>query len=299
MSAVTAQQPLPRAQRAFFIDSENGMSQLIKGVELLDRSDKVIVFYRDNIANSVRAKVEMSAPMTEWIACVDPGIKNSMDVQIIAELSARLQADEFDFGFVVSNDKGYLPAIHYLEQTKRAHGHVLELVPTIEHAVVRGALELVQVIRTLHDCTDLERAFALAVGRKNAGDVLEQLSNLLSQRKDGATNAIALMPEASEPSSELDDWHPTDNQGDEDSFKNTVGIGKAISAKLGSVGINGPKQLADIGAPEAWKRIRKIDRAFPAKWMCVFEAAILGISPDSLCQERKKELKRMAKEFTA
>ncbi len=299
MSAATAQQPLPHAQRAFFIDSENGLSQLIKGVELLDRSDKVIVFYRDNIASNSRVKIEMSAPMTEWVACVDPGIKNSMDVQIIAELSARLQADEFDFGFVVSNDKGYLPAIHYLEQTKRARGHALALVPTIEHAVFRGALELVQAIRTIHNRADLERTFALAVGRENASNVLSQLSDLLSQEIDVAPDATASKSETADSSCELETPPRADSNDNQDSFKNTAGIGRAISAKLGSVGINGPKQLADIGAPEAWRRIRKIDRAFPAKWMCVFEAAILGIPPDSLCQERKKELKRVAKEFAA
>lgn len=93
MSLVSEQWAASRAnlRRVFFIDSENGITGLIEGVQYLNSTDKVIVFHRDDIPQGTRARICKTPATVEWVACVDPKMKNSMDVQIIAELPPSLK----------------------------------------------------------------------------------------------------------------------------------------------------------------------------------------------------------------
>ncbi|WP_195762891.1 hypothetical protein [Eggerthella guodeyinii] len=95
-----------KATRAFFLDSENGAARLLEGMELLNRSDLVVVFHRGSFPHEVKNKLERTSCSIEWVKCVDPGVKNSMDVQIIAELALRLATGQFEDAYILSEDKG-------------------------------------------------------------------------------------------------------------------------------------------------------------------------------------------------
>lgn len=294
-----------RARRAFFIDSENGITTLIEGVEYLNEQDEVLVFHRNNLPEKVRLRLCMSAARVEWIACVDPNVKNSMDVQIIADMSARLQADLFDSGFIVSNDKGYLPALHYLQQTSRGEGHTLSQIPCIERAVYHDTFRLLDSIREANSKSELRWTLAATLGKKGAEKTMEGLSRLFAQpvpikpivvngtapSQDVPSESAALFEDALDGSLE--------SQSSNESFKGVSGIGRALATKLKSVGIETPDQLKNVGALEAWERIYDADGSFSIKWIYSFEAAVQGIKPCLLNQKRKKELKQQAKQHVA
>lgn len=382
MSLVSEQWAASRAnpQRVFFIDSENGITGLIEGVQYLNSTDKVIVFHRDDIPQGTRARICKTPATVEWVACVDPKMKNSMDVQIIAELSAQLEADRFDSAYIVSNDKGYLPALHYLQKTPRGRGHALERISSIERVIVDSTFRFLETLRTAESVSELRYSLTVMLGEREANRILDRFGTLLTKKKaateapkparpcnepaaeaesmpsDPMADALAktsapavatpMEPAASEPSGstparllepaasgpEPQDKAPAESEaenatraavgspapaaqratvqgcgkpgwaaspasasGGAPSFRDVPGIGKALSAKLSNAGIGTFDQLRALGAVEAWKRVRSTDRSFPVKWAFAFDVAIRGIPVSSLGQERKKELKRLAR----
>ncbi len=292
-----------RAQRAFFVDSENGINSLIEGIENLNRSDRVVVFHRNAVPKNAQLRIEMCPAAVDWIACVDPGVKNSMDVQIIAELSACLQADKFESGFIVSNDKGYLPALHYLERSTRGEGHTLALVSSIEKGIARNMSEFFHALKEASTRQQLARAFALVMGEEGAKSTLDKLSALLVQpAKEQLENAQSEnLAEGAVLRSADDITVPTQTSSKQEhlSFKKTRGIGKALSCKLEEAGIETPLALKEVGSLEAWRRIHEEDKSFSVRWIYTFEAVVQGVSLDQLDQARKAELKKDAKKCIA
>lgn len=182
--------PPSRVHRAFFIDSENGLFSLIEGLEYLTDLDKLFVFHRENVAQELRLKIELCPAQIDWILCVDPKIKNSMDVQIIAELSAQLEANTFDSGFIVSNDKGYLPALHYLKQTSRGNNHVIELIPSIEREVAKGAFRMIDSLRSARSSNELKESLALTLGNTAAESTYANLEKVCTAENTKRTHPI-------------------------------------------------------------------------------------------------------------
>ena len=185
MSLVSEQWAASRAnpRRVFFIDSENGITGLIEGVQYLNSTDKVIVLHRDDIPQGTRARICKTPATVEWVACVDPKMKNSMDVQIIAELSAQLEADRFDSAYIVSNDKGYLPALHYLQKTPRGRGHALERISSIERVIVDSTFRFLETLRTAESVSELRYSLTVMLGEREANRILDRFGMRLRRRR--------------------------------------------------------------------------------------------------------------------
>lgn len=89
------------------------------------------------------------------------------------------------------------------------------------------------------------------------------------------------------------------SRSDEATFVDLPGIGWALAGKLESAGIGSSVELEQMGAVEAWRRIRLSDGSFPPKWAYSFEAAIRDISVNSIDPKRKRRLKSDAKALVA
>ncbi|MEG0759727.1 MAG: TfoX/Sxy family DNA transformation protein, partial [Raoultibacter sp.] len=104
-----------KVRRTYFIDSENHINTCLQGIESLSEDDLVLVFHRENnLSQKQKSSIKDSKAQVEWILCQDSGVKNSLDVQLIAELSRRIACHEIENGYIISQDQGYRPAIHYL-----------------------------------------------------------------------------------------------------------------------------------------------------------------------------------------
>lgn len=313
-----------RGGRLFFIDSENGFERLIEGCENLNPNDLVVVFFRGSVPKQVRLSLEFSPAQVEWITCVDPGIKNSMDFQIVADLALRLTLSGFDEGYVVSCDKGFNPALHYLKQQSVARGSELLLVPSISHAVVHSVTRALWQLAQLDSRQAIEHAFSLLLGRQDAEKLVDRISEVLvrealeqerfleearaaSEDDDEAAAAgdraqdeqpeVRECIEKAEKSSR--DTETLEQQcspkHSEETLADLKGVGKALSRKLKEVGISTPDQLRAAGSVEAWRRIRERDVSFPLRWLYMFEVAITGGSLGDIGSERKQQLKKEAK----
>ncbi|BAK45587.1 TfoX/Sxy family DNA transformation protein [Eggerthella sp. YY7918] len=298
MIDVTADKHPGKPIRAFFIDSENGAEKLLEGMEFLTRSDTVIVFHRDNFPAELKNRLELGPSAVEWIKCVDRGVKNSMDVQIIAELSMRLVEGGFENGYIVSEDKGYLPAVHYLQRTPKGREHEVALVKDIAHAVMRTIFSSMTKLKHAESVENVEETFAPLYGEGEARVLTGKLEKIFAQlhadsQKDvGAVQCDegAMSKSLTEGVDQLVD-EPTEQKSKSVSFIDMPGIGRALAGKLESAGIASPAELEQIGAVEAWKRIYYLDASFPPKWVYSFEAAIRGVSIRSLDPKRKRRLK--------
>lgn len=205
-----------KATRAFFLDSEDGAARLLEGMELLNRSDVVVVFHRGSFPHEVKNKLELTSCSVEWVKCVDPGIKNSMDVQIIAELALRLAAGQFEDAYIFSEDKGCLPAIHYLLQTQQGKGCDIALAKNVMHTASRSVLSSLIALKKVRNAEDVEHAFALVCGECEAHGIMGGLERIF---------------------------------GDRASFAGLSGIGKTLAGKLKDAGVANPAELARV---ERW-----------------------------------------------
>ncbi|MEG0505598.1 MAG: hypothetical protein RR547_13205, partial [Raoultibacter sp.] len=80
-----------KVRRTYFIDSENHINTCLQGIESLSEDDLVLVFHRENnLSQKQKSSIKDSKAQVEWILCQDSGVKNSLDVQLIAELSRRI-----------------------------------------------------------------------------------------------------------------------------------------------------------------------------------------------------------------
>lgn len=73
-------------------------------------------------------------------------------------------------------------------------------------------------------------------------------------------------------------------------------LGPVLEGQLNAVGIETIEQLAEIGAKEAWLRIKMIDPSACPNRLYSMEGAIRGIKKIYLPDDVKAELKVFAKE---
>lgn len=288
--------------RAFFIDSENGAAKLLEGMEFLTRSDTVIVFHRGSFPPELKNKLELGPSAVEWVKCVDQGVKNSMDVQIIVELALRFAEDGFKSAYIVSEDKGFLPAVHYLQQTPKGRGREIALVKNISHAAMRAVLSTLTDLKRADNVKDVEDALAPLYGEGEASDLTRELERIFASTSPSATNVLCDETMTGQARSDGAGQNASDREekaAGSASFIDLPGIGRMLADKLESAGIASPAELERIGAVEAWRRIYHSDASFPPKWVYSFEAAIKGVPVNSIDPKRKRRLKSDIKAFVS
>lgn len=72
-------------------------------------------------------------------------------------------------------------------------------------------------------------------------------------------------------------------------------IGTVVETKLKEVGIETPEQLIELGAEQAFIRLRSVDEGACLSMLCGLEGAVRGIRWHQLPKERKEELKSFIK----
>lgn len=291
-------------QRAFFIDSENGIDVLIEGCERLGKHDTIIVFHRNPILNKARIRLDLCPATVEWITCLDPGIKNSMDFQIVAEFSLRATQGKFDEGYIISRDNGYKPAVHYLEQ-KLGSPIITTTAISIDQALQKSFSTALSNLAHTQDKNEIKRILLLLLGEQATETVCKALSGtqqiaepsepeVENKNKDiSSTPNVTTVDAATTPTTTVNSSLLSTNKASK--MSDLRGIGKALSLKLQSVGINTPDKLRKSGAAGAWKAIHEVDPSFSTKWVYTFEAAIQDSSLGDINAERKKQLKREIK----
>lgn len=277
MDSIRSAEQTSRPKRAFFIDGENNVKQLLVGLENLDANDEIVVFHRDNFPKDCRAKLESCSAKIEWINCVNPKTKNSMDFQIVSEFSIRLASNSFGHGYIVSRDKGYLAAVNYLARAPQGKRHILALVPSISEAIAGNISNYIRFLEEATTPDEIREFFALFMSNASAKKVLgiledffrrkiheeKVLDNVISLNEDTRTRSVLELP----------------------------GIGTALAKKLEGVDIRTEGELKRTGAVGAWKMIHEEDQAFPSKWVYTFEAALQGIRATQLDDALKEKLR--------
>ncbi|WP_195971031.1 TfoX/Sxy family protein [Clostridium thermobutyricum] len=74
-----------------------------------------------------------------------------------------------------------------------------------------------------------------------------------------------------------------------------INIGKTLEKQLNQIGIYTEAELKEIGAEQAWLKIKKIDKSACMNRLLALEGAIMGIKKTFLPEERKNELKEFYK----
>jgi len=85
----------------------------------------------------------------------------------------------------------------------------------------------------------------------------------------------------------------TDKQEVEISLKSLPNIGSTLAQHLNDAGIKTPFQLYEVGAIEAFIRIRAIEPEACFCKLCALEGAVQGIRWHHLSTEKKAELKHL------
>ena len=74
-----------------------------------------------------------------------------------------------------------------------------------------------------------------------------------------------------------------------------INIGKTLEKQLNQIGVYTEAELKEIGAEQAWLKIKKIDKSACMNRLLALEGAIMGIKKTFLPEERKNELKEFYK----
>lgn len=141
-----------KVRRTYFIDSENHINTCLQGIESLSEDDLVLVFHREsNLSQKQKNSIRDSKAQVEWILCQDSGVKNSLDVQLIAELSRRIACQEIENGYIISQDQGYRPAIHYLLNRYADDFRFIGLKRSIDEFMLTDALVSSESRQDVHE----------------------------------------------------------------------------------------------------------------------------------------------------
>ncbi len=70
-----------------------------------------------------------------------------------------------------------------------------------------------------------------------------------------------------------------------------MNIGKVVAEQLVQVGIETPEKLREVGAKDAWLRIKAIDDSACIHRLYAMEGAVRGVKKTELPQEVRAELK--------
>lgn len=161
--------------RTFFIDSENNIWKLFEGMELLTSSDAVVIFHRDAFPKNLRSKLEATPAQLEWIKCVDAGVKNSMDVQLIAEFAMRVAKGTCRTAYIVSEDNGFSPAIHYLQRAVSGEDFEMAHVKSIETGIARSIVRGMEALKVASSVDEVRQALTRVYGVDNAAALTDRL----------------------------------------------------------------------------------------------------------------------------
>ncbi|WP_330588231.1 TfoX/Sxy family protein [Anaerosporobacter faecicola] len=72
-------------------------------------------------------------------------------------------------------------------------------------------------------------------------------------------------------------------------------IGKEVERQLQEVGITTYEQLKELGAIQAWQKIKEMDSSACIHRLLALEGAIQGIKKSELSEDRKAELREFYK----
>lgn len=189
-----------------------------------------------------------------------------MDVQIIAEVAMRLAEERFKSAYIVSEDKGFLPAVHYLQQTSKGKRLEIALVKNITQVVMRTVFSTMGKLKHAENVADVKSALAPLYGDGEACDLTKSLEVIFakSQMSSGDMQGDeASVLHASSAGVGQCEGAQTEVEAGSASFIELPGIGRALAGKLEDAGIASPAELERIGAVEAWSRIYHSDASFP------------------------------------
>lgn len=289
MTDTAAHPSAKKSMRSFFIDSENGIGDALKGIANLTKRDSVVVFHRRTFSQKAKNQLDACPAKVEWVWCGDQGVKNSMDVQIIAELAMRLAQDAFSSGYIISKDQGYLPAVHHMQRSTLGEGHVIGLAASVMEATQVETAALSSILGNARTYRDIDEYVTSIYGDIEGAKVMDRLDEIF-RSKAMARDESASCPDKKEtPRYGLPDERLR-LVAREDSLEEARGIGPFLASKLTQAGIANMTALRECGAVHAWSRVYELDAGFSTRWVCTFEAAICDVPLQALCSQRKDEL---------
>ncbi len=228
----TGQTAMPA--RTFFIDSENNIWKLFEGMELLTSSDAVVIFHRDAFPKNLRSKLETTPAKLEWIKCVDAGVKNSMDVQLIAEFAMRVAKGTCRTAYIVSEDNGFSPAIHYLQRAVTGEDFEMAHVKSIETGIARSIVNGMEALKAAETVDEVRAALARVYGAGNAAALTERLAAVFA----GCDGELPQVERCTYHVTRLDDDDADDAEGaageDEDAAGADAADAPATEAETGA-----------------------------------------------------------------
>jgi len=172
----------------FLVDGDNNIGTGLKGIEMLSKTDAVLIFYKKGMAlTKIKALCSGSEAGIQYIESVIGG-KNSIDFQIITELGVLVGRGEADYAYVISQDKGYEASISALQARHADTFHEVALKASIEDCLKLSFL--------LKAKTQPELSNALATEYGSAqGDLLyNHLKRIFQTEEESFQTAALEMP---------------------------------------------------------------------------------------------------------
>ncbi len=123
-------------KRVLYVDFENVSSAGLNGVLKLTKHDEVKIFLGPKCSKMslIEAESILHCDATVELIKNDQIGKNALDFIIMVHLGYDIAKGEGDAFFIISNDKGYEPAIHEMQSKT---GETIERYPDIEHVIAR------------------------------------------------------------------------------------------------------------------------------------------------------------------
>ena len=123
-------------KRVLYVDFENVSSAGLNGVLKLTKNDEVKIFLGPKCSKMslIEAESILHCDATVELIKNDQIGKNALDFIIMVHLGYDIAKREGDAFFIISNDKGYEPAIHEMQSKT---GETIERYPDIEHVIAR------------------------------------------------------------------------------------------------------------------------------------------------------------------
>jgi len=149
----------------FLVDYENIQSEGLEGIEYIEETDMVCLFYNGNNASTMRNKYAeplYGSGCKIKIAKLQTPVKNALDFYIGAMLGELIgQGEEGPFA-IISNDKGFQAVRDYwgkISQNKRE----IILVNSIEKAILteKGKTERGRIVSHRLDSVKIEVSYAV------------------------------------------------------------------------------------------------------------------------------------------
>lgn len=115
----------------YIVDGDNHVLNGLNGVESLTENETVMIFHQKGLnLNRITQKLRGSHADIQFIESVKSG-KNSIDFQIVAELGMMAAKKQLDEAYIISCDKGYIPAIQSIKSRYPQAFKKLELCSSI------------------------------------------------------------------------------------------------------------------------------------------------------------------------